>query len=452
MFPVITAHCVLPTAYYLWYVRALGQFFSRFCIPVILLLSLWTSSNLKWSEQGRKYTILSDGKGYYSYLPAVFIYHDLSFSFFDTIEAKYYDAHTKYDYRAGEPGKPIDKYFCGVAVMQLPFFLAGHAVTLMSDEPADGYSTWYVIFTCIGALFWLCVGLHYLRKFLRAHGANEERSAFILYVIFFGTNLFYYTIIEPAMSHLYSFALVSMFLHFGKKWIDSGDKTAAVKAALAFGMIALVRPANVLIGLWLIYEAGGILKLWKAKRELLRSVKHAIVCVILILLPFFLQMLIWKIQTGSWFYNSYGEEAFHFAQPNMIDFLFSYKKGMFVYLPLTFVALFGLIPLWKKDSARALMAALFLFVVIYVLSCWWMWYYGGSFGTRVIIEYLPVFALLLYFLLNGIKLRAVKISVVSLLVVLTLFCQFQTWQYRYFIIHWSEMTKEKYWDAFGKLP
>lgn len=425
---------------------------SRFCIPLILLVSLWTSSNLKWSEQGRKYTIVSDGKGYYGYLPAVFIYHDLSFTWFDSIESKYYDEHTKYDYRAGETGKPIDKYFCGVAVMQLPFFLAGHVFTLMSDEPADGFSKWYVIFTCLGAIFWLGIGLHYLRKFLALHGAKEHQSAFLLFVIYFGTNLFYYTIIEPTMSHLYSFSLVCMFLYFGKKWIDNNDKASALKAALAFGMIALVRPVNILIAIWLVVEAGGLQLLWKRKLEVLKSAKHLIAASVFIIIPFFIQMIIWKIQTGNWFVNSYGEEAFHFGQPHIMDFLFSYKKGMFVYLPLTLVALFGIIPLWKKESGKAVLAILFFFTIIYILSCWWMWYYGGSFGTRVIVEFLPVFALMLYFLLNGIKARVVKITVVSLIVALTLFCQFQTWQYRYFIIHWSEMTSDKYWEVFGTIP
>ena len=432
--------------------RSVQHFLSRFCIPLIVLLTLWTTSNLKWSEQGRRYTIISDGKGYYGYLPAVFIYHDLSFSFFDTIEKQYYDEHTKYDYRAGEPGKPIDKYFCGVAVMQLPFFLAGHLVSLMSDQPADGYSKWYVIFIGIGAIFWLTIGLMYLRKFLHAHVAKEEQSAFILYVIFFGTNLFYYSIVEPCMSHLYSFSLVCMFLHYGKKWLETNNKSHAVKAAFIFGMIALVRPVNILIGFWLIYEAGGVMKLWKAKLNLMRSLPHVILSSIGILLPFFIQMIIWKIQTGSFFYNSYGEEAFHFTQPHMIDFLFSYKKGLFVYLPITLIALLGIGSLWKRDSGKALFIFVYLFAVIYILSCWWMWYYGGSFGTRVIIEYLPIFGLLLYFLLSNIKVRAVKMTVISLIVILTLFCQFQTWQYRYLIIHWSEMTSDKYWDAFGRIP
>lgn len=432
--------------------RSAGYFLTRFALPIIVLISFWASSNLRWSEQGRKYTIISDGKGYYGYLPAIFIYHDLNFRFFDSIEAKYYDEHVKYDYRQNIDGNMIDKYFAGVAVMQMPFFLAGHVTTLMSDQPSDGYSKWYVIWTCIGGIFWLTFGLFYLRKFLKLHGASDGQAAFILFVIYFGTNLFYYAIVEPAMSHVYSFALVSAFLYYGKKWIDTGNASSAFKCAVALGMIALVRPVNVLIVLWLMFEAGGIFRLWERMRELFSCVKYVLLSVAAVFIPMVIQLLIWKMQTGSWFVNSYGDEAFHFTQPHVLDFLFSYKKGMFVYVPLTFIALLGVVPMWKKDSGKALLAILFFVIVFYVLSSWWMWYYGGSFGTRVIVEYLPVFALMLWWLLNGIKLRAVRISLISLIIALTLFCQFQTIQYRYHLIHWSEMTKEKYWDVFLKVP
>ena len=45
----------------------------------------------KITKQHWKHTIESDGKGYYAYLPAIFIYHDLSFSFINEYENKYYD-------------------------------------------------------------------------------------------------------------------------------------------------------------------------------------------------------------------------------------------------------------------------------------------------------------------------------------------------------------------------
>lgn len=432
--------------------KILSQLLSRFCIPLIVVISLFVNANLKWGEHERNTIVISDGKGYYAYLPAVFIYQDLNMNFFDSIEEKYYDENTRYDYRSGANNKTIDKYFAGVALMQLPFFLAGHVVTLMSDEPVDGYSKWYVILTSIGALFWLVMGLIYLRKFLHLHGAKEGLSAFILFILFFGTNLFYYTIVEPTMSHVYCFALVSMFLYFGKKWISTGNTNTALAAAFLFGLIFLVRPVNALVGLWLIYEAGGFLKLFDRKKELFKAPAKVVLSLVLLALPFTLQLLIWKIQTGSWIVNSYGDEGFHFFQPHMFDFLFSYKKGLFVYLPITFVALLGLIPLWKKDRKRALIAFAFFLIVFYVLSSWWMWYYGGSFGTRVIIEFLPILALLLYFFLNSLSSMRGKFARFALLVILTVFCQFQTYQYRYYLIHWSDMTSEKYWDVFGKLP
>ncbi|HEX7413098.1 MAG TPA: hypothetical protein VF411_03550, partial [Bacteroidia bacterium] len=42
-------------------------------------------------DDGKSYThcIDGDGKGYYAYLPAAFIYHDLTFSFFEKDAARF---------------------------------------------------------------------------------------------------------------------------------------------------------------------------------------------------------------------------------------------------------------------------------------------------------------------------------------------------------------------------
>jgi hypothetical protein len=79
-----------------------------------------------------------------------------------------------------------------------------------------------------------------------------------------------------------------------------------------------------------------------------------------------------------------------------------------------------------------------------------MWYYGGSFSSRVYVEYLPFFMLLFSFafkLLKKREFRAILTAVTFLVVVL---CQIQSYQYRYYIIHYSEMNQEKYWDNFLK--
>jgi len=90
-----------------------------------------------------------------------------------------------------------------------------------------------------------------------------------------------------------------------------------------------------------------------------------------------------------------------------------------------------------------------MFITTWVFSSWQQWYYGGSFSARVFIEYLPFFALLLALLLDGLKNPRMRKLVISFVFVLILLCQFQTYQYRTAVIHWSEMNKGKYWDVFA---
>ncbi len=425
-----------------------SRFFSKWTIPIILLICLWTSSNVNWGKERWKFVVISDGKGYYAYLPATIIYHDLNLGFFDTIEKKYYDKDTRYDYRTGSNGKVIDKYFCGVAVLQLPFFLVGHLMTEISGGVADGYSKWYMVMMCIGAIFYLGIGLLYLRKLLKMFGATNGKSAFVIAVIVFGTNLFYYTLFEPLMSHTYSFAMVCAFLVYGKKWMDSGKWKYVLISAFLLGLIVLIRPVNGLVILWLPFAAGNAQSFFSRTVELFRSTKFLAASTLLFLYVISIQCVIYYQETGHFFVDAYGPEKFDFTKPEIFNFLFSYKKGMFVYLPLTFVSLFGFIPLWKQNRFRAIYLFVLLFVLIYVLSSWWMWFYGGSFGTRVIVEYLPLFALLIFFLIDSLKNKLLQVTVISSIVLLTLFCQFQTWQYRFFVIHWSDMTEEKYWNVF----
>jgi heme/copper-type cytochrome/quinol oxidase subunit 3 len=80
-----------------------------------------------------------------------------------------------------------------------------------------------------------------------------------------------------------------------------------------------------------------------------------------------------------------------------------------------------------------------------------MWYYGGSFSQRVFVDYLAFFAILLAISFMNIPSGWKRNTYLSLTFVLLLFCQFQTYQYRHMVIHWSDMTKEMYWENFWKL-
>jgi phosphatidylserine synthase len=131
--------------------------------------------------------------------------------------------------------------------------------------------------------------------------------------------------------------------------------------------------------------------------------------------------------------------------------LFSYKKGLFLYTPLFLVSLSGFIWLFRKKHFEAWSLLGFFALLVYVFSSWWNWWYGGSFSSRVFVEYLPFFAILLGYSLNLFITKNIRVLFISFIFLLILLCQVQTLQYRYLHIHWEEMTKEKYWDSFLRI-
>jgi len=412
-------------------------------------LLLIVTSNVNWYSVSWKDFLESDAKGYYAYLPATVVYQDLNFGFFDEIErVKYKNASDIYDYRKEHDGFYINKYYCGTAFVLVPFYLIAHWLSILLGYDLDGYSYLYAIFQTIGAVFYCALGLFFLARLLSFYRINETNKSITLIALLFGSNLFYYTVGELGMSHVYSFAFVAGFIFFIKRYFEKTASRDIILASIFLGIIILIRPVNGLIICLIPFLAGSYSGLKRGflalKKHFLALIISAIVCCAIVSI----QLFIYKIQTGSFFIYSYDGEGFNFLNPQIFDFLFSYKKGLFVYTPMCFLALFGLIPLYKKSRFQFYSLVEFLIVVTYVLSSWWCWYYGGSFSTRVFVEYLPVFALLLAISLQYIKEKVAKIAIRSFIVVLIVVCQIQTFQYRYYEIHWAEMTKEMYWDVF----
>ena len=81
-------------------------------------------------------------------------------------------------------------------------------------------------------------------------------------------------------------------------------------------------------------------------------------------------------------------------------------------------------------------------------SSWWQWYYGGSFGSRAFIDYYAYMFIPLALWLEYGKLKKFFVPLTFLFI---LVCQIQTFQYQYGYIHWSDMTKEWYWDNFLRI-
>ncbi|MFK7787314.1 MAG: hypothetical protein AB8B56_19480 [Crocinitomicaceae bacterium] len=426
---------------------------SKWTLTLTMLIIVLVTNNLNWTRDYWKGVIESDAKGYFAYLPATFVYGDLNYGFYAEMEdQKYFDPNFYFDYRfQTKDGRDYNKYFCGSAVAMSPFYVVAHLVAKSSGFDVDGYSFPYIVSVTLAALFYLFLGLLYLRRTLALYDISERNQSIVLLAAVFGTNLFYYAIVEPGLSHIYSFAFVSMFMYFAKRYFTSFETKYVIYLALTLAMIILIRPVNGLIIFSLPLLAGNWSQLKSGLHQLVIKYKIFIAALLIGTLILSIQLIVYKISTGQFFIYSYGTDRFYFLEPHMIDMLFSYRKGLFLYTPIYLVSVLGVFILWRSRRFDALSFFGFFLLITYVLSSWWQWYYGGSFSSRVYVEYLPVFMLMLALGLNHLRVRWSKIASITLIVLLIGLCQIQTFQYRYGEIHWSEMTKDQYWNVFLRI-
>ncbi|MBD98612.1 MAG: hypothetical protein CMO34_02120 [Verrucomicrobia bacterium] len=418
---------------------------------IILFIFLFITTNFHWGKDNWKGVLESDAKGYYAYLPALFIYQDLNFKFIDRIEqSEFTSPHLRYEFRVTSHGQSLNKYFVGTSICQLPFFGIAHGLAILSEYPANGYSVWYMRMVTIAALFYCGLGLYFFILLARRFQMSSTVLSLMLYAIAFGTHLFVYTLVEPGMSHVYSFGLISMFVYLLHEYLIRKKPSKMIYALAALlSIIVLIRPTNILVLLLVPFLAGSISRIIEFFKQQFKRILPLVISVIIFGLGLGIQALWYKFATGYWWIYSYGSEGFDFYNPHFIDILFSYKKGLFLYTPMLLLGFLSTFFLWqKKERFRFFCWISFFTVITYILSSWHSWYYGGSFSSRVYVEYIPLFMLPLGLYLSSLNL-SYKRTLSSILVVLLIaMCQIQSYQYRYYDIHYSEMDKERYWQVF----
>ena len=419
--------------------------FSLAAIIFIMIAAAWYGKNL--NSWGKNRVIQNDVISYYAYLPAAFIFNDLSFEFAKSLPEDF-DGTIWLQEAPG--GKPIVRMTMGLAFLWLPFFLVAHMFAQVLPVSSYGYSWPYGFSIFIAALFYLFIGLCYLRKILLRY-YSETITGITLLIVFFATNLIYYVISEPGMAHVYNFALIAAFIHFSLEWIKKPGIQHTIVMGLLAGLIVLIRPVNIIV---LVFPAlTGIPSVNDFAQRLKSNWKLIILAgfvAFLVLLP---QMAFWKMQTGQWLFNSYLDQGkFYFLKPNIWHGLFSFRKGWLIYTPVMFFGLLGIFWLRKKVPGLFLPVLIFVVFNIYIVYSWWCWWYGGSFGSIPMIDMYGVKAIPLaafFQKANNSKLWLKGMAAFSFLAFIWL-NQFQMNQYRSSLLHWDSMTKEAYFSIFGK--
>lgn len=317
---------------------------SKLTIFVAIFICAWYGKNLHVWEKNE--VIQNDVISYYAYLPATFIFNDLTFEFTKTLPA---DFEGQIWLQTAPNGKPILRMTMGMAILWTPFFLIAHTMAHLLGVSTLGYSLPYSLSIFIATLFYLFIGLFFLRKILLRY-FSEVTTAVTLILVVFSTNMLYYIISEPGMTHVYNFGLISMFMHYSLKWVEFLSPSSTEKAGtrlfvtivlgLLAGIIILIRPVNILVLLFPALIGITSFKVFALRiRENWKLILIAGVTAFLVLVP---QMIYWKTQTGHFLFNSYMDQGkFYFFKPHVIDGLFSYRKGWLIYTPVMILGFFG---------------------------------------------------------------------------------------------------------------
>jgi hypothetical protein len=398
--------------------------------------------------------INSDGKGYYAYLPAIFIYHDLDYKFIEYYEDKYYppDKLVFKEFRIETKGGIVNKCFPGLAIIWLPFFLIAHLLSYFLGFETDGYSILYQYAIAFSALFFLWLGCRFLFNFLIRINATPKLAAFITLLIGLGTNLIFYTIIEGSMTHVYSFALVTLFLYSTFRLFNEENGKWFLLSVFLFSLIVLIRPFNglmILLAPFLFYlsvsPGGSFLKI-------VLNIKNLLSGLAIMIIMFSIPLLLWYSHTGQWIVYSYGDEHFNFTDPHFFSILFSYNRGWFVYTPIAFLSMAGFAGLFKENRKSFFWLLGFLLIFTFISSCWWMWYYASKCGQRIFVDFLALVGILLLYLFRWIKEKNILRNGMTLLLFLLLGLNLvQFYQHSRWIFPSVDINRKIYWNAFFSL-
>ncbi len=363
---------------------------------LILVLILFISFRVTHTDTNSKneYNVLTwDAFGYYMYLPSAFIYNDAKeLKWIAPIDSAYHvtggNLYQAIQLKNTNEIAFTNKYLCGVALLQAPFFFCGHIAAKVCEEPQDGFSWPYQYAIMVAAICWCFLGFIFLRKIL-LKCFTDRVTAVTLILLAFASNLVQYVSVDSGMSHAYIFSLYALVLWYTIKWHEEPKSASAFLIGLICGLATISRPTELLI----IF----IPILWNTQTKEERAAKWALVfsnkkhiylgalACLIAALP---QLLYWKYTTGSFIYDV--GSKWYFLNP-WFRVLFGPEKGWFLYTPVAILMIAGFFFMKNKPFRKSVL--IFCLLTIWIVISWSDWKYGASYSTRALTQSYPVFAL-----------------------------------------------------------
>jgi hypothetical protein len=396
-----------------------------------------------------------DNWGFYMYLPNLIIEGEFApknIDFLKAVNEKYELTPTYYQLSKTKDGVFVNRFFIGMSILLLPFFLVGHLIAQFTNYPADGYSAPYFYAVWLAAPVYFSMSIILIRKTLLKF-FSDSIVALTLLTLYFVSNLFFFSSFGSLSPHILVFTEYSFLIWFTIKWHEGHKAKYARLIGLTIGLMAISRMSEIISLfiplLWGVYNKETLFNKLKLIAAYKKQFYQLIFFAFLGGLP---QILYWYASTGSIFFNSYNDPGsqLNLSNPRFLHVLFSYRKGWLLYSPIMILSIVGFIELYRQKKEIFWSIFVVFFINLYLIASFTSL---NSYGYRAFIQSYAFMVIPLgysfHYLARKLPL-AVKIVFSLMLIVLAYVNYFQSYQILYNTLHGSRVTKEYYWAVFMK--
>jgi hypothetical protein len=242
---------------------------------------------------------------YYAYLPATFIYGDVTLNFLDHPPEGFTNDNKFWAYEL-DNGKRLIITSMGMAILYAPGFFIAHLLAPVFGQASDGFSSIYQLFLILICQVYLFLGLVILKNLLLRY-FSVRTTIWTIVATALGTNLFFYATHEAAMAHAPGFFLFLLFLWMTDRWYSRPTPVNTLITGAVLGLASLVRPTNILVVLvLLVYGVNSFSGLWERIGYFVKKIHLVLIMLVGFILVWIPQLLYWHAITGHYIFYSYG--------------------------------------------------------------------------------------------------------------------------------------------------
>ncbi len=339
----------------------------------------------------------SDGFYYFAYLRSLAFDHDVDF----TNDYRMLGLGDKtYLFKPTKTGHAESAWTIGPAIVWSPFFAVGHVVAARLhakglNVSTDGTSFPYRQAVCVASLFYGLLGCWFAYRLTRRF-FPASLAALAVALTVAGSFMVWYLVKEPSMTHAASMAAVAGFIWMWAATRERRPLWSWALLGLLAGFMALIRWQNLLFALLPGLDALRLLARSRRAgdgrgwRDAVAGGMAFLGCAVVGFLP---QMLAWHAIYGSMIARSPVGPEIRWAEPRLVDILWSARNGLFSTAPILYLGAIGLIAFAFARPAVAMPMLAAVAVMIYFNACIQDWWGSDGFGGRRFDGLIPIFCI-----------------------------------------------------------